>query len=109
MKRKFFLILAISLFALLSCQNKISQEKEYSTTVSGTITKAALTHVGRVPVSGAVISDGTLTTTSDASGKYSLTVFHSGAFILQINDGVHAIYNEVISTVSDSITKNMDY
>ena len=111
MKRMFVLVVIVCLFSVLSCQNKIALEKDYATTVNGKITKPSFVAGGgaRQPVIGAVVSDGVLSTTSsDTSGQYSLTIYHNGSFILQINDGTH-IYNEVISTKEEVLTKNFNF
>ena len=90
-----------------ACQNKIAADKEYATTLNGTLTKPAVTFVGRIPANGATVTDGISSTTSDSSGKYSLTVYHNGSFVLQITGPY--IYNEIISTKSLSLIKNVDF
>ena len=105
-----FICILFFIFAtFFSCQNKTSTEKEHTTTVTGKLTKPAVTFVGRIPVTGATITALTFSTTTDTNGIYSLTIAHNGSFILTISDGVHADYNELVSTESLSIVKNHDY
>jgi hypothetical protein len=84
---------------VFACQNKTGMNKEYSTSVSGT-----LTYKTRGVV--ASIKAGFFDTTSDANGNYSLNVIHDGTFVFNISSPL-VNYSENISTTDEAITRNI--
>jgi hypothetical protein len=114
MKKSVFICISLavifSIISMTNCQNKLASEIEYSTTINGRITKPNLASVGgKSPVSGAVISSDSFSTSSDISGYYSLTIIHNGSFRLKISESSHADYNETVSTTDQTLTRNLNY
>ena len=98
MKTIILSVITVLVILAFACQNKLTEEKEYITNVSGTLTYKGEGRV--VPVTAGVFD-----TTSDINGKYSLTVIHDGSFLFKAGSLIN--YTETIVTKSGSLTRNV--
>jgi hypothetical protein len=97
-------VIVLSILLSLSCQNKMTEDKEYSTTISGKITYRG------VNIPGASVNSGSFATTTDSQGLYSLSIIHKGSFIMTATyqGRLGAInYSENIATTDQSLTKDI--
>jgi hypothetical protein len=91
------------LITAFACQKALDLDKELSTTVSGTVMQ------GRGYVSAKITAD-TFDTTSDATGKYSLTVIHNGSFNFKVDYGAGKyVYTEKIATKEISLVRDIKF